>query len=196
MSAHGVEDGAASSCTTAVTAPGRRGLVDAARYGFDDAVLLNSGSNSWSQKSRPTATSRRRIRRKVPGARAQGRTRRQDAVVEEMGAGGACLINALGPEQHRGDDGTVPREARPRPGQLDVPSDRWSIQRRATCPKPSCAPPAGGRRSDASRVITFCGGDIAASSVGFALQLLGREDVAIYDASLESRRPTRISRSN
>jgi thiosulfate/3-mercaptopyruvate sulfurtransferase len=33
-------------------------------------------------------------------------------------------------------------------------------------------------------VITYCGGGIAASSDAFALALLGRENVAVYDASL------------
>ena len=33
-------------------------------------------------------------------------------------------------------------------------------------------------------VVTYCGGGIAASSDAFALALLGRDDVAVYDASL------------
>ena len=36
----------------------------------------------------------------------------------------------------------------------------------------------------AGRVITYCGGGIAASSDAFVLTLLGRDDVAVYDASL------------
>ena len=36
----------------------------------------------------------------------------------------------------------------------------------------------------ADRVITYCGGGIAASSAALALTLLGHEDVAVYDASL------------
>ena len=37
---------------------------------------------------------------------------------------------------------------------------------------------------DAKRVVTYCGGGIAASSDALALALLGRADVAVYDASL------------
>jgi thiosulfate/3-mercaptopyruvate sulfurtransferase len=37
---------------------------------------------------------------------------------------------------------------------------------------------------DAKRVITYCGAGIAASSDAFVLTLLGRDDVAVYDASL------------
>jgi thiosulfate/3-mercaptopyruvate sulfurtransferase len=33
-------------------------------------------------------------------------------------------------------------------------------------------------------VVTYCGGGIAASSDAFVLTLLGRDDVAVYDASL------------
>jgi thiosulfate/3-mercaptopyruvate sulfurtransferase len=33
-------------------------------------------------------------------------------------------------------------------------------------------------------VVTYCGGGIAASSDALALALLGRDDVAVYDASL------------
>ena len=34
------------------------------------------------------------------------------------------------------------------------------------------------------RVITYCGGGIAASNDAFILTLLGYEDVAVYDASM------------
>ena len=34
------------------------------------------------------------------------------------------------------------------------------------------------------RVITYCGGGIAASNDAFALSLLGYENVAVYDASM------------
>jgi thiosulfate/3-mercaptopyruvate sulfurtransferase len=36
----------------------------------------------------------------------------------------------------------------------------------------------------AGRVITYCGAGIAASSDAFVLTLLGKDDVAVYDASL------------
>ena len=37
---------------------------------------------------------------------------------------------------------------------------------------------------DADRVITYCGGGIAASSAAFVLHLLGHDRAAVYDASL------------
>ena len=35
------------------------------------------------------------------------------------------------------------------------------------------------------RIVTYCGGGIAASSDAFALWRLGRQDIAVYDASLQ-----------
>jgi len=43
---------------------------------------------------------------------------------------------------------------------------------------------AGAGAAGAERVITYCGGGIAASSDAFVLTLLGHENVAVYDASL------------
>jgi thiosulfate/3-mercaptopyruvate sulfurtransferase len=37
---------------------------------------------------------------------------------------------------------------------------------------------------DADRVVTYCGGGIAASSDAFVLTLLGQKNVAVYDGSL------------
>jgi thiosulfate/3-mercaptopyruvate sulfurtransferase len=38
--------------------------------------------------------------------------------------------------------------------------------------------------TDGARVITYCGGGIAATSVAFALGLIGVDDVALYDGSM------------
>jgi thiosulfate/3-mercaptopyruvate sulfurtransferase len=43
---------------------------------------------------------------------------------------------------------------------------------------------AGTRAFEAGRVITYCGGGIAASNNALALTLLGHADVAVYDGSL------------
>jgi thiosulfate/3-mercaptopyruvate sulfurtransferase len=42
---------------------------------------------------------------------------------------------------------------------------------------------AGAKRGD--RLITYCGGGIAASSAAFAAVMAGFGDVAVYDASLQ-----------
>lgn len=99
--------------------------------------------------------------------------------------GGACVVNALSAQQHRGEAGSAHYG---RPGRIAGSSN---------VPFDSVIDPATGRlrsidelRSvfatviDDRRVITYCGGGIAASLDAFALRLLGRHDVAVYDASL------------
>jgi thiosulfate/3-mercaptopyruvate sulfurtransferase len=190
MSAHGVGEG------TRVVLYDSRDSSWAARvwwmlraYGFDDAVLLNGGWRSWSQEGGPTTDEPPAY---PPGSfrarKRQGVLVGKDAVLEGMGAGGTCLINALDPEQHRGEGGTVPG-GRPGhiPGSSNVPSDSLvDAETGRYLPEAELRvrlQEAGA--TDAPRVITYCGGGISASSVGFALRLLGHEDVAVYDASLE-----------
>ncbi|MDQ1031677.1 3-mercaptopyruvate sulfurtransferase SseA [Streptomyces umbrinus] len=47
--------------------------------------------------------------------------------------------------------------------------------------------------ADESPVVVYCGGGISAAGTALALTLLGREDIALYDGSLEewSKDPAR-----
>ena len=38
---------------------------------------------------------------------------------------------------------------------------------------------------DATKIITYCGAGISATGTAFALAMLGRKDVAVYNASLQ-----------
>jgi thiosulfate/3-mercaptopyruvate sulfurtransferase len=59
------------------------------------------------------------------------------------------------------------------------PRARWSTRPTHTCRSPSCESVLA-----SGRVITYCGGGIAASSDAFVLAMLGHDNVAVYDASL------------
>ena len=109
------------------------------------------------------------------------------AFVESGGAGAGCLVNALGRDQHTGADGGG-RYGRAGhiPGSTNVPAMEL------TDPETGLYRPAGELASlfeqagadRAQRVVTYCGGGIAASSDALVLSLLGYEDVAVYDASM------------
>ena len=109
------------------------------------------------------------------------------AFIDSRGAGGSCLINALGREQHAGADGGG-AYGRPGhiPGATNVPAmeltDSDSGLYRPAEELASLFEQAGAGR--AQRVVTYCGGGIAASNDAFVLSLLGYEDVAVYDASM------------
>jgi thiosulfate/3-mercaptopyruvate sulfurtransferase len=190
MSAHGVNDG------TRVVLYDTRGSAWAARvwwmlhaFGFDRATVLNGGFGKWTLEGRPTST--------APAAYPPARFRPlpragvfvgRDEVVAATKDPRACLVNGLGEEQHRGFGPTVPGG---RPGHIptsgNVPAERL-VDRRTNAFLPEAElrallEEAGAVSAD--RVITYCGGGIAASGVAFALRLLGYADVAVYDASLE-----------
>jgi thiosulfate/3-mercaptopyruvate sulfurtransferase len=107
-------------------------------------------------------------------------------VLAALGTDRTCVLNALTEEQHRGTGGVNYGRPGRIAGSANVPA------RDLVDPKTHAYLPADVLRAkfaaagalDAGRVITYCGGGIAASSDAFVLTLLGRDDVAVYDASL------------
>ena len=109
------------------------------------------------------------------------------AFIESGDGGVSCLINALGRDQHSGaDGGRSYGRAGHIPGATNVPSGEL------TDPETSLFRPAeelawlfeAAGADRAQRVITYCGGGIAASNDAFVLAMLGYENVAVYDASM------------
>ncbi len=109
------------------------------------------------------------------------------AFIESGAGGGSCLINALGRDQHSGEDGgrTYGRAGHI-PGATNVPSGEL------TDPETGLFRPAeelaelfeSAGADPTQRVITYCGGGIAASNDAFVLAMLGYENIAVYDASM------------
>ena len=90
--------------------------------GFDDAAVLDGGFDKWSAEARPTETTETRY----PPATLAAKPRPElfvgkDQVRAAIGDAGACTINALAPDLHRGDN---PRYGRPGrvPGSVNVPA--------------------------------------------------------------------------
>jgi thiosulfate/3-mercaptopyruvate sulfurtransferase len=155
-------------------------------FGFDHAAVLNGGWKKWTGEGRPVAAdlgerpARRFVARPRPELIAD-----KAAVLAGIGDGATCVLNALSAEQHRGGGANYGRPGRIRRS-VNVPA------RDLVDPATHAYLPADvlRRKFDAvgalaaSRVITYCGGGIAASSDAFVLALLGRDDIAVYDASL------------
>jgi thiosulfate/3-mercaptopyruvate sulfurtransferase len=155
-------------------------------FGFDQAAVLNGGWHKWTMESRPISTDPS----PYPPARFTARPRpelmadKRD-VLAAIGDSGTCLINALTAEDHAGS-----RAFYGRPGH--IPS---SVNVPATVivdPVTHAYLPTAQLRAqfaavgalNRGRVITYCGGAIAASSDAFVLTLLGVSNVAVYDGSL------------
>lgn len=156
-------------------------------FGFDRAAVLDGGWKAWLATGHPTST-------EVPPTPRQVRftasprtglfTDRDEVLAVSGGAG--CLIDALGEAQYRGEATTYGRPGHI-PGAANVPAmalvdpetnryrplDQLRPRFAALAPDPD------------QRVVTYCGGGIAASSDAFVLHRLGYRNVAVYDASLQ-----------
>ena len=157
-------------------------------FGFDDVSVLDGGLPAWRAAGRPLsdeptshppATFAPRRRPELLATRAD---------IEAIIAADAptCLINALPPHTFRGEGrssysrpGRIPRSVSAPAVQLFDP-DTFHLR-----PLPELAEqldPIGARGTDP--VVVYCGGGISATIDIFALSLLGRDDVRLYDGSL------------
>lgn len=157
-------------------------------FGFDNAAVLNGGFKKWAAEGRPVETGpgkpRPRANFTVREDRA-GLMAGKEEVLAAIGDGGSCTINALQAVQHAGAGGNVYG----RPGRI-----KGSVN----VPTVGLVDPEKGTFVDAEalrakfaavgafdkRVITYCGGGIAASATALALVMLGHPDVRLYDASM------------
>ena len=156
-------------------------------FGFDDAAVLNGGFKKWTREGRPLAIDEGA----APHRTFTARPRRaliadKSGVLAALDDSRACVLNALTDEQHRGTGGTSYGRPGRIAGSANVPArDLVNPDTHAYLPLDVLREKfAASGALDAKRVITYCGGGIAASSDAFVLTLLGRSDVAVYDASL------------
>jgi thiosulfate/3-mercaptopyruvate sulfurtransferase len=156
-------------------------------FGFDDAAVLNGGWKTWTLEGRPVSTddgargSRRFVARPRPSLFTDRR-----GVLAALGQRETCVLNALTADQHHGTGGVVYGRPGRIAGSVNVPARDLVDPRTHAYLAPDVlrAKFAAVGALDAGRVITYCGGGIAASSDAFVLTLLGRDDVSVYDASL------------
>ena len=159
--------------------------------GCEGAAVLDGGWRRWSAEGRAVSTDMETYEPATFMPTADpARFADLDEVrafIDSSDTGGSCLINALSREQHSGADGGG-AYGRPGhiPGATNVPSmeltDPDTGLYRPADELASLFEEAGADR--AQRVVTYCGGGIAASNDALVLALLGYEDIAVYDASM------------
>ena len=109
----------------------------------------------------------------------------KDDVLNAIGSGGVCTLNALGPDLHSGKDPAYGRPGRV-PGSLNIPAaSLLDPETQAYLPAEVAAKKfADAGVSPDKKIIAYCGGGIAATLDAFVLHQLGYEDIAVYDASM------------
>ena len=157
-------------------------------FGHDRAAVLDGGWAKWKAEGRPTASGNEAPAPAVFEARRRpgyfvGRAEVEAALADP----GAVVLNSLTAEQHVGGGPHYGRPGRIA-GSVNVPSrDLVDPETGALLPMSRIR-----RQFDeagalaAERVVTYCGGGIAASLGAMALHLLGQENVAVYDDSLQA----------
>lgn len=155
-------------------------------FGFDNAAVLNGGWRKWQMEERPISTGPV----DYPTADFEARPRPEliadwREVLAAVTNNDYCIIDALTPPEYAGTKAFYGRAGHI-PSSINIPAmalvDR---QTRAYLPKQQLTTMFSDvldRKN--GRVIAYCGGGIASSSVAFILTLLGVENVAVYDGSL------------
>ena len=186
---HGISD------TSTLVLYDRLGSMWAARLwwmfrsmGCTNAVVLDGGWRRWSDEGRPTTTDPASYE---PTTFTPNEDPARFADLDEVKAfvesGGSCLINALGRDQHSGaDGGRTYGRAGHIPGSTNVPAmELIDPETGLYRPASELADLFASVAPDHSqRVVTYCGGGIAASNDAFVLSMLGYANVAVYDASM------------
>lgn len=155
--------------------------------GFDSAAVLDGGWQKWLAEGRPAS----REPARYPRARFVPRSRPElfvgrDEVLASLGRRDVALVNALSPEEHRGEAKTRLPRAGHIPGSHNVHCQALiDPVTKAYRPREELEQLfAAAGAIHAERTVTYCGAGIAATSDAFALMLLGVRNVAVYDGSL------------
>jgi thiosulfate/3-mercaptopyruvate sulfurtransferase len=156
--------------------------------GFDHASVLDGGLDKWKAEDRATETG---SPKKYPHARFTAKPRSGYFVGKHdvLAAGTdrrTVVVNALGPQFHKGLERS--RYGRPGriPGSLNVPAATLLDAETKTFVPPADAEAkfaAQGITKD-KRVIAYCGGGISATIDLFQLYQLGYDNLTLYDGSM------------
>jgi len=153
-------------------------------FGFEKAAVLNGGWMAWNLEKRPISSKRSiypqgTFTPKYNPKLIADKIEVLDAISQKE----TCILSALGRRQHRGERNEYGRRGHI-PGAKNVTAweilDRETKRYRPIQELYKLFEPM----LNTKRVITYCGGGVAASSDAFILNLLGHKNVAVYDGGL------------
>jgi thiosulfate/3-mercaptopyruvate sulfurtransferase len=156
--------------------------------GFDNAAVLDGCFDKWKAEQRPVETG---AAKGYPPATFTAKPRPgffvgKDEVLAAIRDHSAIVVNALGPQFHKGLEpsrygrpGRIPGSCNVSAATLLDPSTRTFVQLADAEAKFATQ----GLRKD-KRVIAYCGGGISATVDLFLLHRLGYDNLTLYDASM------------
>ena len=187
-SAHGIGSGAAVVVYAQASPMWATRLWWLLRYhGFDNVYVLDGGLTTWLATGLPVESGDPQPSTPRPFnvmIRPELLARQRD-VESALGDGQTCLVNALTPEAFRGDGVTSYSRPGRIPGSDSVPATALLD------PESQRFLPAEALRDLLARYVDspvppvfYCGGGVSATVDVFAMSLVGRDDVRLYDGSL------------
>ena len=156
--------------------------------GSDRAAVLDGGFDKWKAEGRPTESG---PARGYPPAALKAAPRPgffvdKRAVLAATKERSTVIVNALGPQFHKGLEPS--RYGRPGrvPGSVNVPAANLvnAAQKEFTTLSDAEAKFAAEGVSKDKRVICYCGGGISATIDLFLLHQLGHDSLTLYDGSM------------
>ncbi len=157
-------------------------------FGFDNVAVLNGGWRKWLSEDRQTDKKLPSIQRtQFTSGESTNLFATKADVIRAVDDERACLVNALSPLEFAGKD--IIRYSRPGhiPTSKNIPS-RALIDPKTTEFLEKEVIENLYRKAgifDSDSVITYCGGAIGACSGTFLMSILGVENVALYNGSLQ-----------
>lgn len=158
------------------------------RYeGFDDVTVLDGGLPAWKAAGHEvTDVVTEPTPRTFTGTRRPELIRSTEDVRAALDDKGTVLVNVLDEATYRGEVDTYARRGHI-PGSINLPV--FSLRDPVTgtlrpVEELTAEFEKAGLLDNDKKVVTYCGGGIAATGVAHALALAGRHDVAIYDGSM------------
>lgn len=154
-------------------------------FGFDKAAVLNGGWSKWKRDGREISLDPPRY----PPATFTPKPRPglfvgKDDVADAIADGQTCVLNSLSREMHAGKVATGPRPGRIA-GSVNLPAMELLGEDLRLLDDAVLRERLGGVGAEGGkRIITYCGGGIAATLTAFALARLGHDNVAVYDGSM------------
>lgn len=154
-------------------------------YGFDNAAVLDGGIDKWEAEGRAVETGENAYPPATLTVQPRpGLIADREQVQAAIAGGDAVVLNALSREQHAGGGTNYGRPGRIA-GSVNAPAREMIAKDRTFLPLDDLARMLDDAGADGSRrVVTYCGGGIAATTPAFVMALLGRDDVSLYDNSL------------
>lgn len=156
--------------------------------GFDNAMVLQGGFQRWTGEGRPVSTEACAYAPATFTPHRRGDVvLDKDDVLAVLNNPDVAVVNALSAEQYAGTGGMVFGRPGRITGSTNAPYPELADLEAGTLNDPATVGDiiaAAGATPD-KRIVNYCGGGISATIGFFAQKLMGYDNVAMYDASMQ-----------